>query len=85
MTTFTRGTVAIWACQTRRMGRTAHVDVRCGVDDPAMDERGVLHCIEDDLAESWVEVFAAEGVQALEAYLAKHLAFLSFLEDSPSV
>jgi len=24
-------------------------------------------------------------VQALEAYLAKHLAFLSFLEDSPSV
>jgi hypothetical protein len=50
-----------------------------------MDERGVLHCIEDDLAESWVEVFAAEGVQALEAYLAKHLAFLSFLEDSPSV
>jgi len=42
----------------------------------------VLHRIEDDLAESWVERFAAEGVEALEAYLAKHLAFLSYLDDS---
>jgi hypothetical protein len=67
------------------MGRTAHVDVRREVDDQLMDERGVLHCIEDDLGVSWVEEFAAEGVQALEAYLAKHLAFLTFLEDSPSV
>jgi hypothetical protein len=66
------------------MGRTAHVNVRCGVDDHAMDERGVLYCIEDDLAETWIEDFAANGVQALEAYLAKHLAFLSYLEDSPS-
>ena len=64
------------------MGRTAHVNVRCGVDDPAMDERGVLHRIEDDFAETWVEDFAAEGVHALEAYLAKHLAFLSFLDDA---
>ena len=47
-----------------------------------MDERGVLHRIEDDLAETWVEDFAAEGVNALEAYLAKHLAFLSFLDDA---
>ena len=47
-----------------------------------MDERGVLHRIEDDLAETWVEDFAAEGVHALEAYLAKHLAFLSFLDDA---
>ena len=50
-----------------------------------MDGPGVLHRIEDDLSESWIEEFAAEGVQALESYLAKHLAFLSFLEDSPSV
>jgi hypothetical protein len=61
------------------------VDVRCEVDDLVMDERGVLHCIEDDLAESWIEDFAADGVQALEAYLAKHLAFLSFLDDSPAL
>lgn len=49
-----------------------------------MDERGVLHSIEDDLAESWIEDFAAEGVHALEAYLAKHLAFLSYLDDAPA-
>jgi hypothetical protein len=64
------------------MGRTAHVDVRRGVDDHRMDDPGVLHRIEDDLSESWVEEFAADGVQALEAYLAKHLAFLSFLDES---
>jgi len=66
------------------MGRTAHVDVRQGVDYLGMDDPGVLHRIEDDLSESWVEEFAADGVQALEAYLAKHLAFLSYLEDSPT-
>jgi hypothetical protein len=49
-----------------------------------MDERGVLHFIEDDLAETWVEDFAAEGVRSLEAYLAKHLAFLSYLDEPPS-
>ena len=49
-----------------------------------MDDPGVLYRIEDDLAEAWIEEFAADGVQALEAYLAKHLAFLSYLEDSPS-
>lgn len=47
-----------------------------------MDDPGVLHRIEDDLSETWVEDFAADGVQALEAYLAKHLAFLSFLDES---
>ena len=67
------------------MGRTAHVDVRGGVDDPRMDERGVLHCIEDDLAETWIEDFAADGVRSLETYLAKHLAFLSYLDELPAV
>ena len=66
------------------MGRTAHVDVRIGVDDPRMDDSGVPHCIEDDLDETWIEDFAAEGVRSLEAYLAKHLAFLSYLDDSPT-
>ena len=68
-----------------KMGRTAHVAVRPWVDDPPMDDRGVLHCIEDDLADAWVEDFAADGVASLEAYLAKHLAFLSYLDDSPAV
>ena len=64
------------------MGRTAHVAVRSAVDDHRMDDPGALHRIEDDLSETWVEDFAAEGVRALEAYLAKHLAFQSFLDDS---
>ena len=42
-----------------------------------MDDRGILHLIEDDLAETWVEDWAADGVRELEGYLAKHLAFLS--------
>jgi len=46
-----------------------------------MDDPGVLHRIEDDLSETWLEEFAADGVQALEAYLAKHLAFQAFLEN----
>jgi len=64
------------------MGRMAHVAVRRAVDDLRMDDPGVLHRIEDDLSETWLEEFAADGVQALEAYLAKHLAFQSFLDES---
>ena len=47
-----------------------------------MDERGTLHRIEDDLAGSWVENWAGDGVEAIEDYLAKHLAFLDYLEES---
>ena len=46
-----------------------------------MDDCGALHRIEDDLDENWVEGWARDGVRAIEHYLAKHLAFLSFLED----
>lgn len=48
--------------------------------------RGILHRIEDDLAETWVEEWAERGVRELETYLAKHLAFLSFLDvdEAPS-
>jgi hypothetical protein len=51
---------------------------------PDMDVRGTLHRIEDDLTETWVEDWAEGGVDAIERYLAKHLAFLSFLDDAPS-
>ena len=44
-----------------------------------MSERG-LHNIEDDLSETWVEDWAAVGLAELEALLAKHAAFLGFLE-----
>ena len=45
----------------------------------AMDDRG-LHYIESDLAETWVEDWAGVGVRELEALLAKHAAFLGYLD-----
>jgi len=50
-----------------------------GVDDFGMSERG-LHRIEDDLSDTWLEDWAGAGVAEIEAYLAKHAAFLSFLD-----
>jgi hypothetical protein len=47
-----------------------------------MEDRGILHLIEDDLQETWVEDLASDGVTSIEAYLAKHLAFLSYLDDA---
>jgi hypothetical protein len=50
-----------------------------------MAERGVLHLIEEDLSDAWIEAWARAGVAAVEEYLEKHRAFLDFLEDaSPS-
>jgi hypothetical protein len=63
------------------MGRSAHDTAARGADHPGMDEIGTFHRIEDDLAPSWVEEWAADGVAAIEEYLAKHLAFLSYLDD----
>ena len=53
--------------------------VPAAVDHSRMSERG-LHRIEDDLAETWLEDWAGAGVAEIEDYLAKHAAFLSFLE-----
>jgi hypothetical protein len=64
------------------MGRSAHAAVRSDIDDPPMDDCGILHRIEEDLSENWLEAWAISGVQAIEDYLAKHLAFLSFLEEN---
>jgi anti-sigma factor RsiW len=49
-----------------------------------MDELGIEHRIEDDLAEGWVEQWAVAGVEAIEEYLAKHLAFLAYLDQVAS-
>ena len=55
---------------------------RVGVDHQAkMSERG-LHIIEDDLSETWVEDWAAVGLSEIEALLAKHAAFLGYLEEA---
>ena len=45
-----------------------------------MSERG-LHYIADDLSETWVEDWAGAGVAEIETSLAKHAAFLGYLED----
>jgi hypothetical protein len=52
----------------------------------AADNRAILpesgvHRIEDDLVDSWLESFVAEGLDEVEAYLRKHADFQSFLED----
>jgi hypothetical protein len=63
------------------MGRTAHAEVLARADDRLMDDCGMFHRIEDDLSNDWVADWAQTGVQAIEEYLAKHLAFQTFLED----
>jgi hypothetical protein len=65
------------------MGRSAHDAPEARPDHGEyMDGRGVLHLIEDDLSETWIEDWAGVGVAAIEDYLEKHLAFLDFLEDA---
>jgi hypothetical protein len=53
------------------------------VDDQPMSDRQI-HLIEDDLGDGAVETWAAEGLRQLEAYLAKHAAFLTFLDSNDS-
>ena len=45
-------------------------------------ETGCLHRVEDDLNESWIETWARTGVEAMEQYLAKYLAFLAYLDEA---
>ena len=65
------------------MGRTAHDARRRGGDHQGeMDDLRTLHRIEDELADGWLEQWARDGVEAIEAYLAKHLAFLTYLDEA---
>jgi hypothetical protein len=41
-----------------------------------------LHLIEDELRDDWVDLWAAEGISAVESYLGKHAEFDRFLESS---
>ena len=45
-------------------------------------DNGILHRIEDDLADDSVSAWIQGGVQAIESYLAKHLAFLTYLDEA---
>ena len=53
------------------------------VDHSRMSERG-LHRIEDDLADTWLEDWAGAGVAEIEDFLAKHAAFIAFLDIDES-
>jgi hypothetical protein len=48
-----------------------------------MDDRG-LHRIEDELGEGWLSSWLEDGIAEIEAYLAKHAAFLTFLDTAES-
>ena len=62
------------------MGRSAHVPTDANADHSnEMSVRG-YHFIEDDLAETWVEDWASFGVKEVETLLAKHAAFLGYLD-----
>lgn len=56
---------------------------RLRTDYSTMSDRG-FHQIEADLEDSWLEDWAGVGIAELEAYLAKHAAFLSFLDGDRS-
>jgi hypothetical protein len=43
-------------------------------------DRGI-HRIDEVLADTWLDDFIAQGVAAVEDYLAKHAAFDAFLEN----
>jgi hypothetical protein len=49
-------------------------------DNRAILPESGVHRIDDDLVDSWLESFVAEGLDDVEAYLRKHADFQSFLE-----
>jgi hypothetical protein len=53
-------------------------------DHSSMADRG-FHEIEADLEPSWLEDWAGVGIAELEAYLAKHAAFLTYLDGETAV
>jgi hypothetical protein len=59
------------------------VAVRRRPDYSIMEEQRGLHRIEDELGESWLGEWLEQGLATLEAYLAKHAAFVDYLETEP--
>jgi hypothetical protein len=53
---------------------------KCRADHSVMSERG-FHSIADDLSDTWLEDWTGAGIAEIEAFLAKHAAFLAFLEQ----
>lgn len=51
------------------------------VDDLDVNEERSYHRIADEIEPGWLDLWAAQGLVQIEAYLAKHAAFSAFLED----
>ena len=64
------------------MGHPAHVLRGAEVDDAHVQTKpkAAVHRIGDDLSGSWLDTWVVQGLEALQAYLAKHAAFQRFLE-----
>ena len=66
-----------------KMGRSAHAGpIRRADDRAAWTSATRSTVIEDDLSGDLGRRVVGRGVEAIEEYLAKHLAFLSFLDDA---
>ena len=55
---------------------------------PCSDHLGMdadLHRIEDEIGEGSIESLFETGVEKIEAYLAKHAAFLAYLEAAEQI
>ena len=50
-----------------------------------MSERRPAHRIAEELQPGWLEQWIASGIEAIEDYLAKHAAFLAFLDGETSL
>ena len=48
--------------------------------DHFLMEDGSLHRIEDEIDEGWLDSWLEAGLEKIESYLAKHAAFLAYLE-----
>ncbi|MFN2469096.1 MAG: hypothetical protein ABR521_13320 [Gaiellaceae bacterium] len=46
-----------------------------------MNRNRSLHSIEEDLLGGWLEDSIESGLRTLEVYLAKHAAFVAYLES----
>jgi hypothetical protein len=45
-----------------------------------VDDGTSAHRIADELKSGWLDEWVASGIEDIEAYLAKHAAFLAFLD-----
>ena len=66
------------------MGRSAHAATPVTTDHVRTMSDFGLHCIKEDLSETWLEDWIGAGVAEVEAYLRKHAAFVAFLEGQDS-